>query len=235
MDFSKTVRAFAVVLVIVALMAGMTSMAGSRDADSAAELEAPTIMPTQTAIYYAAEPEETAAVTERGTYQGIEPNLTEDTLPDRAGFVYYPDVDLDRVTQDFIYVEAAEAAVDYELVLAIIRHESRCDPDAISATNDYGLMQINRINHEWLAEEYGLTNMLDPQQNIIAGITILAQSSKYDDGTEAGLHKMLMSYNMGPTGAAEAWDAGTYSTSYTKTIMQIRADLLAGEYGKEEG
>lgn len=220
MKFTRTIRAFVVVGIIAAAMIGLSAVATSRD----------------TAVMPSAESAAPAATfwvpSTEGGYQGIEPNVTEP--PGRDGFTYYPGVDLDEVTQDFIFVEAGEAAVDYELVLAIIIHESHCDPSAISKTNDYGLMQINQVNHEWLAEEYELTNMLDPRQNIIAGITILAQYSKYDDGTDAGLHKMLMSYNMGPTGAANAWAAGTYSTAYSRTILQIRADLLDGKYSTEE-
>lgn len=219
MKYAGTARAFALVVVIALCMGIMTSLttAGDdRDPEPAADLTTVTAETTATPA---------------DTYQGTEPNVAE--LPYRAGFVYYPDVGLDEITQDFIFTEAGEAAVDYELVIAIIIHESHCDPDAISKTNDYGLMQINQINHEWLAEEYGLTNMLDQRQNIIAGITILAQQSQYDDGTDAGLHKMLMAYNMGPTGAANAWAAGIYTTAYTQEVMQIRADLLGGEYGKE--
>lgn len=236
MGYKKTIRAFAAVAVIMAAMLGMSSVTTSRDAD----VREPDAIVTPTPAAAATIPP-TATITPEGTpqptntpdrYQGIEPNVTEP--PGRVGFVYYPDVDLDEITQDFIFVETGEAAVDYELVIAIIIHESRCDPEAISKTNDYGLMQINQINHEWLAEEYGLTNMLDPRQNIIAGITILAQQSDHDDGTDAGLHKMLMAYNMGPTGAANAWAKGTYSTAYTREVMQIRADLLDGKYGKEE-
>ncbi len=231
MEYKKTIRAFAAVAVIMAAMLGMSSVTTSRDMEPSVAPDAPEVS-TQV-LEATLPPEDTPPPTSTpGRYQGIEPNVTEP--PGRVGFVYYPDVDLNEITQDFIFVEAGEAAVDYELVIAIIIHESRCDPDAISKTNDYGLMQINQINHEWLAEEYGLTNMLDPQQNIIAGITILAQQSIHDDGTDAGLHKMLMAYNMGPTGAANAWAKGTYSTAYTREVMQIRADLLGGKYGKEE-
>lgn len=231
MGYKKTIRAFAAVAVIMAAMLGMSSVTTSRDTEPTVTPAAPEV--TEQVLRATAPPEDTPTPTSTpDRYQGIEPNVTEP--PGRVGFVYYPDVDLDEITQDFIFVEAGEAAVDYELVIAIIIHESRCDPDAISKTNDYGLMQINQINHVWLAEEYGLTNMLDPRQNIIAGITILAQHSIYDDGTDAGLHKMLMAYNMGATGASNAWAKGTYSTAYTREVMQIRADLLGGKYGKEE-
>lgn len=256
MDFTKTIRAIIVAALIAAAALGMTAISTAttksveaRQAAAILAIQAEAVeeprqdhetteaQPAPEAQLQAAIIPEAPAIDvtvyrEPIEYKGIEPNHTEDTIPERAGFTYYDGVDLDRVTQDFIFVEAGEAAVNYELVLAIIIQESGCNPNAISETDDWGLMQINKCNHAWLAEQYGLTDMLDPHQNIIAGITILATLSRYDDGTDAGLHKVLMAYNMGPGGAAEAWARGTYSTAYSKTIMQIRDDLLCGKYTK---
>lgn len=229
MDFTKTIRAIIVAAVIAALALGMTAISTATTKGVEAREAAAIIAVKAEAAEEAPQDRTTEAAIE---YKGIEPNHTEETLPERAGFTYYDGVDLDKATQDFIFVEAGEAAVNYELVLAIIIKESNCDPNAISETDDWGYMQINKCNHAWLAEQYGLTDMLDPHQNIIAGITILATLSRCDDGTDAGLHKVLMAYNMGPGGAAEAWARGTYSTAYSKTIMQIRDDLLCGKYTK---
>ena len=59
-----------------------------------------------------------------------------------------------------------------------------------------------------------------------AGIIILADLSSYNDGTDAGMHRMLMAYNMGPTGASNAWDSGTFTSSYSEAIMQVRDSLI---------
>lgn len=232
MDFTRTAKAALTATVIGAVMFGLSAFSSAADESVRAREEA--IIAAQAFQKQTAPQATEEASVNETVYRGIEPYHTEDTLPERVGFTYYPEVDLDKVTQDFIFVEAGEAGVDYELVLAIIIHESICDPDAISDTGDYGLMQINQINHEWLAEEYGLTDMLDPRQNIIAGITILSQLSRFDDGTDAGLHKVLMAYNMGPTGASKVWATGTYSTTYSETVMQIRDALICGEYTKGE-
>lgn len=228
MDFTRTAKAALVAAAIGALMIGLSAFSSAADESIRARQEAIAIV---TMAPQAQEITE-KPILDDAAYRGIEPDHTDDTVPERVGFKYYPEVGLDRVTQDFIFVEAGEAGVDYELVLAIIINESRCDPNAISKTNDYGLMQINQINHEWLAEEYGLTDMLDPRQNIIAGITILSELSIYDDGTDAGLHKMLMAYNMGPTGASRVWANGTYRTAYSEAVLRIRDALICGEYTK---
>lgn len=68
-----------------------------------------------------------------------------------------------------IVQEAAIAAVDPVLVAKIVMVESRGRPDAVSDTNDIGLMQINAIHG---IEERCL---LDWRCNLKAGVAILAQ------------------------------------------------------------
>ena len=58
--------------------------------------------------------------------------------------------------------------VPYALALAVADVESRFDPTATSGTNDYGLMQINQVNHGWLLEQ-GIDPMT-PEGNIEAGV-----------------------------------------------------------------
>ena len=55
----------------------------------------------------------------------------------------------------------------------MIDQESKFNPEVVSKTGDYGLMQINTINHEWLAEEYRTADMLDPYQNVFCGIKVI--------------------------------------------------------------
>ena len=59
--------------------------------------------------------------------------------------------------------------VDYQTVLALMSKESGYTADAVSGTGDYGIMQINTVNHEWLREELGITDFLDAEQSIDAG------------------------------------------------------------------
>lgn len=106
-----------------------------------------------------------------------------------------------------------EYGVPYALALAIAEVETHFDPDAVSGTGDYGLMQINTCNHEWLAEK-GI-DVMTHEGNIEAGIYIISQHlEKYGEPELA-----LMAYNCGPTGAKRLWDAGTYQTEYTRKVM----------------
>lgn len=103
--------------------------------------------------------------------------------------------------------------VPYALALAIAEVETHFDPDAVSATGDYGLMQINSVNHEWLLEK-GLDPMTHAG-NIEAGIYIISQYLQSYGEPELA----LMAYNCGPGGARNLWDAGTYQTDYSRKVM----------------
>lgn len=129
--------------------------------------------------------------------------------------VEYFDVPLSKDLQDYIFTLCEQNNVPVALIMAMIETESSFRPNIISGTNDYGLMQINSVNHEWLSEEYGITDFLDPYQNVFCGITIIAGHLEKTDGD---ITKALMRYNCGPTGAWRLWDKGIYSTSYTEKI-----------------
>lgn len=117
--------------------------------------------------------------------------------------------DLQEVMQDY----CEEYGVPYALALAIAEVETHFDPDAVSGTGDYGLMQINTINHEWLSE-LGF-DVMTYEGNIEAGIYIISQHlNKYGEPELA-----LMAYNSGPTGAKKLWDAGTFQTDYSQKVM----------------
>lgn len=118
--------------------------------------------------------------------------------------------------QEFTYYLSAAYDIDYTLVLAIISKESSFVPDVISSTNDYGLMQINACNHEWLTEELGITDFIDPYENIKAGLFILRGLFEKYDSTS----KVLMAYNMGENGASELWEQGIFESNYSKDVLQ---------------
>lgn len=118
--------------------------------------------------------------------------------------------------QEFTYYLSAAYDIDYTLVLAIISKESAFMPDGISSTNDYGLMQINACNYEWLTEELGITDFIDPYENIKAGLFILRGLFEKYDSTS----KVLMAYNMGENGASKLWEQGIFESNYSKDVLQ---------------
>lgn len=125
-------------------------------------------------------------------------------------------VPLPAETRAFILAEAERRGVPEALAWAVIEQESGFDPAAISPTGDYGLMQINRRNHGWLREELGVEDFLDPAQNAAAGLYLLGQHLEACDGD---IHRALMRYNLGPTGAKRLWDKGIFSTEYSRQTV----------------
>lgn len=140
-----------------------------------------------------------------------------DKLPE-VSEVFYFDVPLSHSLQRFMYEVCADEEVPITLILAMIEHESQFNPEVISTTNDYGLMQINAVNHSALEEQYRTADMLDPYQNVYCGIRIIGF---YLDKYEGDYVKALMAYNMGDYGARKAWANGITSTAYTDLILSL--------------
>ena len=130
--------------------------------------------------------------------------------------VFYFDIPLDNELQDYIRNLCESYDVPMELVIAMIYQESSFRAGVVSGSDDYGLMQINTINHEWLQEELGITDFLDPYQNVLCGIHIISGHLAKTDGD---IELALMRYNCGATGAKRLWDKGIYQTDYTQKIM----------------
>lgn len=125
------------------------------------------------------------------------------------------EVELDEDLQEFIYCLSYGYNIDYAFVMGLIQTESTFNPNVVSSTNDHGLMQINKVNHGWLQEKLGITDLLDPYQNARSGIYILRNLfEKYEEP-----EKVLMAYNMGENGAKKLWDKGVYETNYTRKTM----------------
>lgn len=146
----------------------------------------------------------------------------------RAAEPTYYDIPLSKDLQLYTYNRCVEYGIPehYELILAMMWQESNYTPDIISATDDYGIMQINACNHEWLSDLLGTTNFLDVYQNIDAGTYIISKMLlKYGDE-----HKALMAYNMGENGAALNWDAGIYTSSYSREIIAKREVIKSNNY-----
>lgn len=135
------------------------------------------------------------------------------------------DCSLDVDVQEFTYYLSYGYNIDFYLLMALMEQESMYKADEISSTNDYGLMQINKCNHEWLSEELGITDFLDPYQNVMAGTyEIHRLFEKYQD-----TNKVLMAYNMGESGARKLWNQGIYETNYTRSVAEKYESIKRGQ------
>lgn len=143
----------------------------------------------------------------------IEP-ITE--LQSEEIYYFYYNVPLSHELQDFIRFYCTEYEVSMDLVIALVDVESSFRPSVISKTNDYGYMQLNKCNHEDLTAELGITDFLDPYQNLQGGIYLIGKHLK---ATNGDIIKALMRYHNGPTGAWNLWEKGIQTTDYTQKVM----------------
>ncbi len=127
-------------------------------------------------------------------------------------------IPLDKDILEFIKDTSSYYNLDYNLVLALIRHESNFNEAVIGNNESYGLMQIHRINHNWLKDELNISDFLDPYDNIEAGCHMLSELfEKYEDET-----KVLMAYNFGEAGAKRQWEQGINNTDFTMKVLETK-------------
>ena len=137
--------------------------------------------------------------------------------------------DLPVELQEYTYYLCEAYYIDFEFVMALMYVESSFDANAVSNTNDYGLLQINKCNHKQLQENLGVTDFLEPYQNIRAGLYILrALFEKYDEPA-----LVLMAYNMGEYGASVLWDNGVYETTHSLKVL-AQAENYAAQRGLQQ-
>lgn len=130
-------------------------------------------------------------------------------------------IPLSKDLQVFTYNIAKDYNIPVGLIYAIMDVESDFDANAISETDDYGICQINKINHNMLKDELGLDDMLDPYQNIVACAYIYSNLLNENDGD---INLAAMCYNCGSYGASNLWKQGIYSTEYSRKIVDTYND-----------
>lgn len=119
---------------------------------------------------------------------------------------------------DALILEAAAAhSVDPALVRAVIRAESRFDARAVSPAGALGLMQL--MPH--VAAELGVTDPLDPRQNVFGGVRYLSRLLERHHGNEV---LALASYNAGPRTVARYGGVPPYRET-RGYVRRIRTEL----------
>lgn len=112
-----------------------------------------------------------------------------------------------------------EYGVDPAILQSMIWHESRYKADNINSIGCMGLMQICTKWHMPRAERLGVTDFLDPYQNILIGTDILA-----DYMTKGDIGLALMLYSGNHNTAYELYRNG--KLSWYATSVLDRAEMI---------
>lgn len=130
------------------------------------------------------------------------------------------DVPLDAELQIFIAELCAKNHISPEMVLAMIGRESSYRADAIGDNgNSFGLMQIQKRFHLERMERLGVTDLLNPYENVVVGVDIIAEKLAKGSTTWA-----LMAYNGGES-YADALQARGVISEYAEAVLQAAEDL----------
>ena len=121
--------------------------------------------------------------------------------------------------QDYMRTYCAAYECPYPLALAVAEVESHFDMDAVGAAGEVGIMQLNPgpENTYWInLEAETELDPTTPSGNIAAGCYLLGKyMQEYGD-----TNKAAMAYNMGVSGAENAWAEGITSTDYSTAVVE---------------
>ncbi len=123
---------------------------------------------------------------------------------------------------DLIGSVAARHGLDSRLVAAVIWVESSSDPSAVSRKGAQGLMQLMPET----ARQLGVTDALDPNENVEGGTQYLRRQLDDHDGD---LSLALAAYNAGPQAVARYGGVPPYpeTEKYVRRVLDL--------YGKAGG
>lgn len=139
---------------------------------------------------------------------------------------YHAEIPLTLEEQEQLRAAADEFGVWYPLALAMVDVETKFQNVAGDDGRSIGYLQVNRTYHKDLMAEIGATDLWNPQDNFRTGLAYLAEQIENSET----IHGALMAYNMGPTGAARAWEDGTHETEYSRNVLE-RAEYWATVLG----
>lgn len=132
--------------------------------------------------------------------------------------------------QKYAYNLCQQYGLQYELFLAVMYKESGFNPNAIGGGNSYGLCQIHVSNHAKLSRNLGVSNFLDPYDNMTAGAYLLANymsSARSKVSGDAVEVYGLNAYNMGE-GAyyTSCYSQGILNRGYSNAVISLKNRLI---------
>jgi soluble lytic murein transglycosylase-like protein len=131
-------------------------------------------------------------------------------------------IEAQHAYDDLITEAALKYALDPNMIRAVMQTESAFNAMAVSPVGAVGLMQLMPA----LATELGVTDPLDPRQNIMGGALYLRRLL---DSHRGNVKLALASYNAGPGNVAKyrAIPPFKETQNYVKKVTALLADAKA--------
>lgn len=122
----------------------------------------------------------------------------------------------------------AEYDVDQTLALGVIYNESRFQSGLThlnsNGTMDYGLMQVNEVNFDYLHETLGINSMqelLDDKVGIRCGVQLLAYHKQYTDNDSSA----LLRYQVGAGRYNQYLKSGEWSNETHQRVLTYQKEF----------
>lgn len=116
---------------------------------------------------------------------------------------------LDPEMQIYMYELCEENNLSFAFAAMVMESETNFDPAAVGDGGEsVGYFQINQVNWERMATEYGL-DVHDPEDNIKCGVVMLTELfEKYEDP-----YMVLLAYKCGERRGRELYEQEIYTTT----------------------
>ena len=127
-----------------------------------------------------------------------------------------------------VYEESQKYAIDYRLVLAVMKVESNFKNEAISSKGARGLLQVKPSLAKYIAKDTGMqveevTSLHEPEKNIKIGVNYLSKLIDMFENLTSALH----AYNVGPSKVKKVGALNTApSTGFTIKVMNEYQQII---------
>ena len=142
--------------------------------------------------------------------------------------------DLQYINKNTVGLYSSRYGIDFRLILAMIKQESRFNQEAVSERGAQGLMQIMPVTNSEIAEEIDIQDPSLPHENLRAGVYYVAKLSELfkDVKGEDRIRLVLAAYNAGPSRIYDAQELAAYLGEDPHSWSSIRnmLPLLSKRY-----
>ena len=126
-----------------------------------------------------------------------------------------------------VYDESEKYAIDYRLVLAVMKVESNFRNDAVSPKGARGLLQVKPSLAKHIAKDTGIhiqheDALHEPDKNIKIGVNYLSKLIDMFENLVSALH----AYNVGPAKAKKTVSGPAFSTGFTNKVMREYKQII---------